>query len=230
MEKKITIAIDGHSSTGKSTIAKALAKHLSYAYIDTGAMYRAITLYAMNNGIISENGINQSALIAALPNIKLEFKYNPTQGFSEIYLNEICVENEIRTLNVSNHVSKIAEIDAVRTQLVKQQQLMGNGKGVVMDGRDIGTVVFPDAELKLYMTANAQVRAQRRFDELQQKGEDASFESVYRNISERDYIDSNRANSPLVKAATAIELDNSNLSQKQQLEMVLNYISQIINS
>lgn len=221
MDKKITIAIDGFSSTGKSTLAKQLANHLGYVYVDTGAMYRAIALFAMQNGYIDSDHFDAESLIRSLPSIKLHFQFNSELGFAEMYLNETNVENEIRTLAVSNFVSKVAEISQVRSKLVEQQQEMGKNKGIVMDGRDIGTVVFPNAELKIFMTASPQTRAQRRFDELQSKGENGSYEEVLKNVQERDYIDTNREDSPLLKAEDAIEIDNSELSRDEQFEAVL---------
>lgn len=223
--KKITIAIDGHSSTGKSTIAKELAKHLNYIYVDSGAMYRAVTLYAMQNGFIDNKHFNVSDLLPHLNKINLEFKFNKDLGFAEVFLNGANVENEIRMMQVSNLVSKVSALPEVRQQLVKQQYQMGKNKGIVMDGRDIGTVVFPDAELKLFITANAEVRAQRRFDELKSKGEKVSFNDVLSNVKERDYIDSNRETSPLVKADDAIEIDNSNLTKKQQIKKILDLVN-----
>jgi len=225
--KKITIAIDGFSSTGKSTLAKQLAKKLGYAYVDTGAMYRAVTLFAMQNGCITADFFDKQTLINSLLFINLQFNYNPDLGFAEMYLNEVNVETEIRTIEVSNFVSKVAEVSEVRAKLVQQQQKMGKRKGIVMDGRDIGTVVFPDAELKIFMTASPETRAQRRFDELQAKGQDVSFEEVYKNVQERDYIDTHRDDSPLVKAADAIEIDNSNLSREEQFDAVLSLVDQV---
>ena len=221
MDKKITIAIDGFSSTGKSTLAKQLAKHLGYVYVDTGAMYRAVTLFAMENGFISEEFFNKDGLIDCLPEISLQFLFNPELGYAEIYLDEENVERRIRTLAVSNLVSRVAEVSQVRARLVEQQQHMGENKGVVMDGRDIGTVVFPNAELKLFMTASPETRAKRRFDELTQKGEDVTFEAVLSNVENRDYIDSHRMDSPLVKAPDAVEIDNSHLTIQEQFDKVL---------
>ena len=226
MDKKITIAIDGFSSTGKSTLAKQLAKQLGYVYVDTGAMYRAIAYFSMQNNYIKTDFLDKEALIKSLPNIRLQFQFNADLGFAEMYLNGDNVEKQIRTIEVSNFVSKVAEIPEVRTKLVEQQQQMGKNKGIVMDGRDIGTVVFPDAELKIYMTASAQTRAQRRFDELQQKGDSVTFEEVLKNVEERDYIDTHRSNSPLVKANDAIEIDNSNLNREEQFELVLDLVKQ----
>ncbi len=228
MNSKITIAIDGFSSTGKSTIAKQLAKHLGYIYVDTGAMYRAIAFFAMQNKLISKEHFDTDSLIALLPAIQLQFKYNAVLGFAEIFLNGINIEKEIRTIEVSQFVSKVAEINEVRSKLVEEQQEMGKNKGIVMDGRDIGTVVFPDAELKLFMTASATTRAQRRFDELIQKGDQVNYEEVYANVVERDYIDTHRANSPLAKAKDAIEIDNSDLTQTQQFETVLTLIEEVL--
>jgi cytidylate kinase len=219
--KKITIAIDGFSSTGKSTLAKQLAKHLGYVYVDTGAMYRAVTFFAMQNGYINSEYFDKESLINSLPFIKLEFHFNADLGFGEMYLNDVNIENEIRTIEVSNFVSKIAEVSEVRSKLVEQQQQMGKGKGIVMDGRDIGTVVFPDAELKIFMTASAQTRAQRRFDELREKGQDVSYEAVLSNVQDRDYIDTHRKDSPLRKAANAYEIDNSDLTRDEQFDTVL---------
>ncbi len=228
--KKITIAIDGYSSTGKSTLAKQLAQHLGYVYVDTGAMYRAVTFFAMQNGYIQATTFDKQSLINSLSFIKLRFQFNPELGFAEMYLNDTNIENEIRTLEVSNFVSKIAEVSEVRAKLVEQQQAMGNKKGIVMDGRDIGTVVFPDAELKIFMTASPNTRAQRRFDELQNKGQNVSFDEVLKNVQERDYIDTHRNDSPLIKADDAIEIDNSHLSREEQFDMVLALVNDILNS
>lgn len=221
MTKKITIAIDGFSSTGKSTLAKQLAKHLGYIYVDTGAMYRAVTLFAMQHGYISEGFFDKQSLINSLEFIKLQFHFNEALGFAEMYLNEVNVESDIRTIEVSNFVSRIAEVSEVRTKLVEQQKQMGKEKGIVMDGRDIGTVVFPDAELKIFMTASSKTRAQRRYDELQAKGQDVSYDAVLKNVEERDYIDSNRDDSPLVMAENAFEIDNSHMSREAQFVQVL---------
>jgi cytidylate kinase len=224
LNKKITIAIDGYSSTGKSTLAKELAKHLGYVYVDTGAMYRAVALFAMQKGYIGTDFFDKKALIDSLSQIKLVFKFNPDLGYAEMYLNDDNVETRIRTIEVSNFVSKVAEIPEVRSKLVEQQKEMGKNKGIVMDGRDIGTVVFPDADLKIFMTATAQTRAQRRYDELIQKGDLVTFEEVLKNIEERDYIDTHREDSPLVMAKDAIEIDNSELSRQAQFEKVLKLI------
>lgn len=226
MDKKITIAIDGFSSTGKSTLAKQLAKQLGYVYVDTGAMYRAIAYFSMQNNYIKTDFLDKEALIKSLPNIRLQFQFNADLGFAEMYLNGENVEKQIRTIEVSNFVSKVAEIPEVRTKLVEQQQQMGKNKGIVMDGRDIGTVVFPDAELKIFMTASAQTRAQRRYDELIQKGDSVTFKEVLKNVEERDYIDTHRSNSPLVKADDAVEVDNSDLTREEQFDLVLNLVKQ----
>lgn len=224
MDKKITIAIDGFSSTGKSTLAKELAKYLEYVYVDTGAMYRAVALFAMQKGYISSTFFDVQSLTNSLPYIKLVFKFNPDLGFAEMFLNGVNVEKEIRTIEVSSFVSKVAEISEVRSKLVEQQQEMGKSKGIVMDGRDIGTVVFPDADLKIFMTANPRTRAERRFKELKMKGDNVTFDEVLKNVEERDYIDTHRADSPLVMAEDAIEFDNSTISKEEQFERVLKYV------
>lgn len=228
--KKITIAIDGFSSTGKSTLAKQLANHLGYVYVDTGAMYRAVALFAMKNNCISADLFDKETLIKSLASIKLEFKFNSDLGFAEMYLNGDNVEKEIRTIEVSGFVSKVAEVSQVRAKLVEQQQEMGKNKGIVMDGRDIGTVVFPDAELKIFMTAAADTRAQRRFDELQQKGDAVTYEEVLQNVVERDYIDTHREDSPLVMAEDAIEIDNSYLTREEQFAAVLELANEMIKT
>ncbi|WP_452224691.1 (d)CMP kinase [Lacinutrix chionoecetis] len=222
--QNITIAIDGFSSTGKSTVAKQLAKHLGYIYVDSGAMYRAVTLFTMQQGFISKDHFNVNGLVEKLGDISISFKFNPDLGFAEVYLNGKNVEKEIRTLEVSSYVSKVAAIPEVRYQLVKQQQQMGKDKGVVMDGRDIGTVVFPYAELKLFMIASAEKRAKRRYDELIERGDDVDYQAVLKNVQERDYIDSNREDSPLRKADDAIEIDNSDLSLEEQFQKVLQLV------
>lgn len=224
--KKITIAIDGFSSTGKSTLAKELAAALGYVYVDTGAMYRAVAYFAMQHDLVSETHLDKAGLISQLQNINLRFQFNPALGFAEMYLNNENIETQIRTIEVSRMVSKVAEISEVRTKLVEQQQAMGKDKGIVMDGRDIGTVVFPNAELKLFMTASSKTRAQRRFDELVEKGQHVTFEDVLQNVEERDYIDTHREDSPLVKADDAIQIDNSTLSKKEQFELVLNLVKE----
>ena len=227
MDKKITIAIDGFSSTGKSTLAKQLANHLGYIYVDTGAMYRAVTFFAMQNGYINADSFDKQTLINSLPNIKLQFKFNADLGFGEMYLNDVNVETEIRTIEVSSFVSKVAEVSEVRAKLVEQQKEMGKDKGIVMDGRDIGTVVFPNAELKIFMTASATTRAQRRYDELVAKGDTVTFEEVLANVEERDYIDTHREDSPLVMAEDAIEIDNSHLNREEQFKLVLELVNEI---
>jgi cytidylate kinase len=224
--KKITIAIDGFSSTGKSTLAKQLAQHLGYVFVDTGAMYRAVTYFAVQNHLISQNHFDKQDLITMLPTINLKFQFNVALGHGEMYLDDVNIEKEIRTIEVSKYVSKVAEISEVRAKLVEQQQQMGKDKGIVMDGRDIGTVVFPDAELKIFMTASAATRAQRRFDELQQKGEEVTYNEVFKNVEERDYIDTHRKDSPLVKAADAIEIDNSHISKEEQFNRVLALVNE----
>ena len=228
MDKKITIAIDGFSSTGKSTLAKQLAKHLGYIHVDTGAMYRAVAYFAMKKEFINVDHFDKLSLINSLPNIKLHFQFNSELGFAEMYLNNENIEKQIRTIEVSNFVSKVAEVSEVRAKLVEQQQEMGKNKGIVMDGRDIASVVFPHAELKIFMTASAQTRAQRRFDELKQKGDSVSFEEVLKNVEERDYIDTHREDSPLIKDINAIEIDNSYLSIEEQYEKVLYLVATIL--
>jgi cytidylate kinase len=228
LDKKITIAIDGFSSTGKSTLAKQLAKHLGYVYVDTGAMYRAVAYFAMKSEFINNDHFDKLSLVNSLPNIKLHFQFNPELGFAEMYLNNENIEKKIRTIEVSNFVSKVAEVSEVRAKLVEQQQEMGRNKGIVMDGRDIATVVFPDAELKIFMTASAQTRAQRRFEELHQKGDSVSFDEVLKNVEERDYIDTHRDDSPLLKDKNAVEIDNSYLSREEQFDKVLNLVTTIL--
>ena len=215
--KKITIAIDGFSSCGKSTMAKDLAKEIGYIYVDTGAMYRSVTLYALRHNLFNADGtIREEELKEQMKDINISFQLNKTTGRPDTYLNGENVENAIRTMEVSSHVSPIATLAFVREALVAQQQRMGAEKGIVMDGRDIGTVVFPKAELKIFVTASAEVRAQRRYDELKAKGMDADYADILKNVEERDYIDSHRATSPLRKADDAIELDNSNLTIAEQ--------------
>ncbi len=224
--KKITIAIDGFSSTGKSTLAKQLANQLGYIYVDTGAMYRAVTLFAMQNGYINADFFDKETLINSLSSIKLHFKFNSDLGFAEMYLNDVSVETEIRTIEVSRFVSRVAEVSEVRAKLVEQQKEMGKNKGIVMDGRDIGTVVFPDAGLKIFMTASASTRAQRRYNELVTKGDTVTFEEVLKNVEERDYIDTHREDSPLVIAADAVEIDNSHLNREEQFSLVLELVQE----
>lgn len=224
MSKKITIAIDGFSSTGKSTIAKLLAKKYNYIYVDTGAMYRAVTLFANKNNYVGVDFLRKENLVSQLPNISLQFKFNKDLGFAEMYLNGDNVEKEIRTLEVSQLVSKIAAISEVRKKLVAEQQLMGKDGGVVMDGRDIGTVVFPDADLKLFMTASADKRALRRYKELIERGDNVDYNDILFNVKERDRVDSTRKDSPLVKADDAIEIDNSDMGINEQFELICNLI------
>lgn len=220
--KKITIAIDGFSSCGKSTMAKDLARELGYVYVDTGAMYRCVTLYALRHGLFRADGtINLPQLEAEIPNINISFKLNKETGRPDTYLNNENVESEIRTMEVSLRVSPIAAVPFVRAALVAQQQKMGEDKGIVMDGRDIGTVVFPNAELKIFVTASAEVRAQRRYDELKAKGMEADFEEILENVKQRDYIDSHREVSPMRKADDAIELDNSHISIAEQKQWLI---------
>ncbi len=228
--EKITIAIDGYSSTGKSTLAKQLAKALGYVYVDTGAMYRAVTLYAIRKGWFGQEEDNIPALINALPEIELDFNYNKSLGFSEIFMNGENVEKKIRTLEVSREVSPVSTIPEVRHKLVAMQQKMGENKGVVMDGRDIGTVVFPNAELKLFMTASPEIRAQRRYKELLDRGEKVNFEEVLANVRERDYIDSHREVSPLKKAEDAVEFDNGDMGLEEQFERIHAYSQRVIES
>lgn len=215
--RKITIAIDGYSSCGKSTMAKDLAREIGYIYVDTGAMYRSVTLFAMRNSLFDEDGsIKTDELKSRMNEINISFKLNSETGRPDTYLNGELVEKEIRTMEVSANVSKIAALPFVREALVAQQQAMGKEKGIIMDGRDIGTVVFPDAELKIFVTASAEVRAQRRYDELKVKGMPADFDDILKNVKERDYIDSHRETSPLRMADDALELDNSHMTIEEQ--------------
>ncbi|MGI9551510.1 MAG: (d)CMP kinase [Aurantibacter sp.] len=227
--RKITIAIDGYSSTGKSTVAKQLAKALGYVYVDTGAMYRAVTLYALQNEYFGKGKNEVQALVNDLSKINLKFVFNRKLEFSEMYLNDENVEKEIRTLEVSEYVSPVAEIKEVRIKLVEMQQQMGKDKGIVMDGRDIGTVVFPEAELKIFMTASPVARATRRYKELLERGELVSFEEVLENVQSRDYIDSNREFSPLRKADDAIVVDNSDMGLEEQFERLHSHSLRLIN-
>ena len=227
--KKITIAIDGFSSCGKSTMAKELAKKIGYIYVDTGAMYRSVTLFAMRHGLFNADGsVKTDALKQQMSNIDITFKFNEKAGRPDTYLNGECVEEAIRTLEVSNHVSPIAAIPFVRAAMVARQQRMGRDKGIVMDGRDIGTTVFPEAELKVFVTASAEVRARRRYDELKEKGIPANFDDILKNVQERDYIDSHREVSPLRKAADAIELDNSHMTIAEQNDWLMRQVQQRI--
>ncbi|MFD2528051.1 MULTISPECIES: (d)CMP kinase [Polaribacter] len=224
MVNKITIAIDGFSSTGKSTIAKLIANKYNYIYVDTGAMYRAVTLYAIDNKLITSDFFNVEELINSLSKISLLFKFNKDLGFAEMYLNNINVEKEIRTLSVSKLVSKVAEISEVRKKLVAEQQQMGKDGGIVMDGRDIGTVVFPEADLKLFMTASADKRATRRYKELIDRGDKVNYDEILFNVQERDRIDSTREDSPLLKSDDAIEFDNSDMGINEQFERICTLI------
>lgn len=227
--RQVVIAIDGYSSCGKSTFAKAIAKKLGYAYIDSGAMYRATTLYGLQNGAFDAEGtLNSTKLIQALPQITITFKFNNEKSRNETYLNGTCVEDEIRTIAIADKVSRVAEIAEVREQMVLLQQQMGQEKGIVMDGRDIGTVVFPDAEFKIFMTADPAIRAQRRYDELKVKGETVDIKEVEENIRKRDYIDENREVSPLRKADDALVLDNSHITVEQQMEWVEEHLNRIL--
>ena len=214
--KKITIAIDGYSSCGKSTMAKDLAREVGYIYIDSGAMYRAVTLYCLENGLFTNESIDTERLESAMPDIRISFELNPETQRPMTFLNGKNVEDRIRTMEVSNRVSPVAALPFVRKALVELQQEMGRAKGIVMDGRDIGTAVFPDAELKIFVTASAEIRAQRRYDELKAKGQEASFEEILTNVKERDYIDQNREVSPLRQAEDALLLDNSNMTIEEQ--------------
>ena len=227
--KKITIAIDGFSSCGKSTMAKDLAREVGYIYIDSGAMYRAVTLYSIENGIFDGDVIDTEKLKKAIKDIQISFRPNPETGRPDTYLNGVNVENKIRTMGVSSKVSPISALDFVREAMVAQQQAMGKEKGIVMDGRDIGTTVFPDAELKIFVTATPEIRAQRRFDELKAKGQEGSFEEILENVKQRDYIDQHRVVSPLRKADDALLLDNSNLSIEQQKEWLSEQFGKIVN-
>lgn len=228
--RRIIVAIDGHSSCGKSTIARAVANRLGYIYIDSGAMYRAVTLFALRNNLISDGVVDREKLIRLLPEIHIEFKYNPDFQKSDMYLNGENVEDEIRQLPVSQNVSPVATIAVVRKSMVLLQQEMGKNKGIVMDGRDIGTVVFPEAELKLFVTALPEVRARRRFDELTAKGETVSFAEILENVQERDRIDSTREVSPLRKADDALVLDNSYMTREGQLEWVMERVGEAMKN
>lgn len=227
IKKNITIAIDGYSSTGKSTLAKALAKSLGYLYVDSGAMYRAITLYALDNGIIDDKGLNTRLLIDHLPKIHLNFLMNPERGFGEIFLNGKNVEASIRQMTVSQWVSPVAAISEVRRKMVSLQQAMGRGKGVVMDGRDIGSVVFPSAEIKLFLTASDDIRAMRRYNELSRNGADVTIQSVKENLMARDQQDASRSDSPLIQTEDAIAIDNSKLSIQDQVDQILTLINNL---
>lgn len=227
--KKIIIAIDGFSSCGKSTMAKDLAREVGYIYIDSGAMYRAVTLYSIENGIFDGETIDAEKLRKEIGNIHISFRLNQENGRPETYLNGVNVENKIRTMEVSSKVSPISALDFVREALVAQQQAMGAEKGIVMDGRDIGTTVFPHAELKIFVTASAEIRAQRRYDELKAKGQEASFDKILENVKQRDYIDQNREVSPLRKAEDALLLDNSNLTIEEQKKWLMEQFYRVVN-
>jgi cytidylate kinase len=228
--RKVTIAIDGYSSCGKSTLAKEIAKNLNYRYVDSGAMYRAVTLYLIDKGILKDGNYLKRAILDALPLINIDFVFNTDKGISETFLNSINVEKEIRTMFISKQVSPISAIEEVRTKLVDLQQQMGKKGAVVMDGRDIGTVVFPNAEIKLFMTADPDVRADRRLLELEQNGQKSTFDEVKDNLTKRDYIDMNRDVSPLRQADDAIVIDNSEITRQEQLEIALNIIKEKINN
>ena len=230
-ENKIIIAIDGYSSSGKSTLAKEIAKLLDYKYIDSGAMYRAVTLFALRNNIIKEDNheVDESKLQKLIDSIHINFRYSSERSRQETYLNEENVEDEIREMNVSNNVSFISKIGFVRKKMVGFQQEMGNEKGIVMDGRDIGTVVFPDAELKIFLNAKAEVRAERRYLELKEKNVDVSYEEILENVKKRDHIDETRDESPLKKAHDSVELDNSNMNRKEQLDWIIGLVKERIN-
>lgn len=226
--KKIIVAIDGHSSCGKSTMAKALARQLGYIYVDTGAMYRAVTLFALQHQLFNADGtVKAEELQSMMSQVQVSFVLNEDTHLPETHLNGVSVEREIRTMEVSSHVSPIAALPFVREAMVAQQREMGKQKGIVMDGRDIGTTVFPHAELKVFVTASAEIRAQRRFKELQEKGMDANYEAILKNVQERDYIDSHREVSPLCQAEDAILLDNSNMSISNQQQWLLEQVQRI---
>lgn len=229
-DKKITIAIDGHSSTGKSTAAKQLAEKLGYIFVDSGAMYRAVSFFALSENLIVNGQLDKQQLINRLNDITITFKHNPVTEKADVYLNGINIEEQIRSLEVSAVVSLVAEVSEVRTKLVVQQQAMGKDKGVVMDGRDIGTVVFPDADLKVFMTANPEIRAQRRIAELTESGKSVTYEQVLKNVLERDHIDSTRTDSPLVQAADALLLDTSSMSREQQFELLHSWALEKLSS
>ena len=227
--KKITIAIDGHSSCGKSTMAKELARQLGYVYVDTGAMYRTVTLFAMRHNLFLADGeVDKDALRKCMPEIEVSFRFNEETGRPDAYLNGECVEKVIRSIEVSNHVSKVAAIPFVREAMVDQQRRMGAEKGIVMDGRDIGTTVFPDAELKIFVTASSKVRAQRRYDELKEKGMPADFDEIQKNVEERDYIDSHREVSPLRQAPDALLLDNSEMTIPEQNAWLMDKVKALV--
>ena len=227
--KKITIAVDGYSSCGKSTMAKDLAREIGYVYIDTGAMYRSVTLYALQNGLITSEGINTALLKEKMADIKITFALDQATGRPLAYLNGVCVEQEIRGMEVASYVSPIATLDFVREAMVQQQRLMGKEKGVILDGRDIGTVVFPDAELKIFVTASAEIRAKRRYDELTAKGMACDINDILKNVQERDRIDTTREISPLRQAEDAIVLDNSHMTIAEQKEWLMEQFKRVTN-
>lgn len=224
--KRIIVAIDGFSSCGKSTMAKDLAKSVGYAYVDSGAMYRSVTLYCQRNGLITDGVVDEAALQACIDDIRIEFKFNEEKQRNETYLNDDNVEDEIRTLAVSNQVSIVSSIGFVRRAMVAIQQSYSKDRGIVMDGRDIGTVVFPDAELKIFLTASPEIRAQRRYDELKAKGMEEPFEDILENVKQRDYLDQTRTESPLRKAEDAVELDNGEMTIAEQREWLLNIFAE----
>lgn len=228
--KKITIAVDGFSSCGKSTMAKDLAREVGYIYIDSGAMYRAVTLYSIENGIFNGDVIDTDRLRKEIDNIHISFRLNPQTGRPDTYLNGVNVENKIRTMEVSSKVSPISTLDFVREKMVEQQQAMGQEKGIIMDGRDIGTTVFPDAELKIFVTATPEIRAKRRYDELKAKGQEAGFDEILENVKQRDYIDQNREVSPLRKADDALLLDNTELTVEEQKKWLLEQFNKITDT
>lgn len=230
LKKKINVAIDGHSSCGKSTLAKALAKEFNYIYIDTGAMYRAMTLYALQNKLVDSEGAKEEKLVELLDKVYIAFKYNPKTLKVETYLNGANVEKEIRSMQVSKYVSPISTLKAVRQKLVRLQQRMAESNGVVMDGRDIGTVVLPGAELKFFMTAEAHIRAERRFKELKDRGIDIAFQEVLENVNSRDKIDSTREHDPLKQAEGAIVIDNSNLTLDEQFQFMLGHVKRVLEN
>lgn len=228
--KKITIAVDGFSSCGKSTMAKDLAREVGYIYIDSGAMYRAVTLYSIENGVFNGDVIDTERLKNEIGNIHITFRLNPQTGRPDTYLNGVNVENKIRTMEVSSKVSPISTLDFVREKMVEQQQAMGQEKGIIMDGRDIGTTVFPDAELKIFVTATPEIRAKRRFDELKAKGHEAGFDEILENVKQRDFIDQSREVSPLRQADDALMLDNSELTVEEQKKWLLEQFNKVVSN
>lgn len=227
--ERIIVAIDGHSSCGKSTLAKQLAIHLGYLFVDTGAMYRGVTLFALQSSYISNNDLDKRGIIDSLSEINLHFELNSESQVPELFLNDVNVEKEIRTPVVSSFVSRIAEIKEVREKLVHEQRKMGLKGGLIMDGRDIGSVVFPQAELKLFVTADVDIRTDRRYKELIERGHETTFEAVQKNLIQRDFIDSNRDESPLIKVIDAVEIDNSNLTREEQLELVISIVQKTLD-